>query len=158
MLLSIGYHTLATAHEISLPPLSHLPPGEDLRDQIRAGSATVLYTSVKRRDHGLLLLHVLMDHCIVSELQVPTPHPMFCPIYIHYAASDLAHPTLCRALFTTQSKKGLRLRVRSHISTTLRHVDLGSMSILELRRECQHGLVLVPWHLLMQTYLGYIIP
>lgn len=64
VLLSIGYHTLATAHEISLPPLSHLPPGEDLRDQIRAGSATVLYTSVKRRDHGLLLLllHVLMDH------------------------------------------------------------------------------------------------
>lgn len=62
VLLSIGYHTLATAHEISLPPLSHLPPG-DLRDQIRAGSATVLYTSVKRRDHGLLLLlHVLMDH------------------------------------------------------------------------------------------------
>lgn len=63
VLLSIGYHTLATAHEISLPPLSHLPPGEDLRDQIRAGSATVLYISVKRRDHGLLLLlHVMMDH------------------------------------------------------------------------------------------------
>lgn len=25
----------------------------------------------------------------MSELQVPTPHPMFCSMYIHYAASDL---------------------------------------------------------------------